>query len=108
MPKPMHRSRSFRRLDRTSPKGRHLIHYERKSGSMPHCAICAVELNGISSNRFAKGRSLRSNSRKFGGTLCACCSSNVIKLASRIENGEMRLNDIKTKERNYVLQMIAH
>ena len=104
----MHRSRSFRRLDRISPKKRHLLHYERKPGSMPTCAICSAELNGIAIDRFSKGRSLRSNSRKFGGTLCASCSSRVIKLASRIENGEMRLNDIGTRERNYVLQMISH
>ena len=32
----------------------------------------------------------------------------MIKLASRIENGEMKLNDIGMKQKNYVLQMIAH
>ena len=108
MPKPMHRSRSFRKLDRVSPSGRHLIHYERKKNSIPHCAICGSELNGISISSNPKGRTRRSTSRIFGGCLCTKCSSEVVKLASRIENGEMKINDIGTREKNYVLQMIAH
>jgi large subunit ribosomal protein L34e len=107
MPKPMHRSSSFRRLDRVTPSKRHVIHYERKKGSLPHCAICDVELNGITSQR-GKAKSRKSNSRLFGGVLCAGCAGNVIKLASRIEHGEMKLNDISIRERNYVLQMISH
>jgi len=104
----MHRSRSFRRLARVSPTGRHIMHYERKKNSMPHCAICGSELNGISISRNAKGRSRRTNSRIFGGVLCSTCTGEVIKLASRIENGEMRVNDISMKHKAYVLQMIAH
>ena len=104
----MHRSRSFRRLARVSPTGRHIMHYERKKNSMPHCAICGSELNGISISRNAKGRSRRTNSRIFGGVLCSTCTGEVIKLASRIENGEMRVNDISMKHKACVLQMIAH
>lgn len=108
LPRPMHRSRSFRRLDRVTPKGRHVLHYERKKPSLPHCAICGSELFGISARKNPKGRTRRSVERKFGGVLCSSCTSRVIKLASRIENGEMRLNDIGMRERNYVLQMISH
>ncbi|MGA3020794.1 MAG: 50S ribosomal protein L34e [Candidatus Micrarchaeales archaeon] len=108
MPKPMHRSRSYRRLDRVTPSGRHVVHHERRSAKMPHCAICGSELNGINIGRNANGRSRRTNARIFGGVLCANCTGEVIKLASRIENGEMRLNDIGVKRKAYVLQMIAH
>jgi large subunit ribosomal protein L34e len=108
MPKPMHRSRSFRRLARVTPSGRHVMHYERKKASMPHCAICRAELNGINAGRNAKGVSRKSNARIFGGVLCASCTAEVVKLASRIENGEMRVGDIGTRQRTYVLQMIAH
>ena len=108
MPKPMHRSGSFRKLDRVTPKNRHVIHYKRKEGSFPHCAICTGELNGIPKKNKGRGRSANTNARLFGGVLCSRCSSNVIKLASRIENGEMRINDIGMKEKNYVLQMISH
>ena len=67
-----------------TPSGRNVVHYERRSPRAPHCAICSTELNGISINRNSKGRSLRTNSRKFGGVLCARCASDVIKLASRM------------------------
>lgn len=75
---------------------------------MPHCAICGTELSGISIKRNAKGRTLKSNSRIFGGVLCANCTADVIKFASRIENGEMKMNDIGIRYKEYVLQMIAH
>ncbi|MDE1874183.1 MAG: 50S ribosomal protein L34e [Candidatus Micrarchaeota archaeon] len=104
----MHRSRSFRRLNRVTRSGKHVLHYERKKASMPHCAICRTELNGINIGPNAKGRSRRSNSRIFGGVLCASCTAEVVKLASRIENGEMRVNDIGTRQKAFVLQMIAH
>jgi large subunit ribosomal protein L34e len=106
MPKPMHRSRSFRRLDRVTKSNRHVIHYERRKPSFPHCAICRHELNGISLS--PRGKSTSTNSRKFGGVLCANCTSSVIKLASRIEHGEMKLNDISISHKAFVLQMISH
>lgn len=102
----MHRSGSFRRLDRVTPKNRHVIHYRRKLGSIPHCAICDRELNGIQVKH--RDKSTATNSRKFGGVLCASCTGNVIKLASRIEQGEMKLNDISIVDRAFVLQMISH
>ena len=107
MPKPMHRSRSLRRLSRVTPKGRNTVHYERRTKSLPHCAICAAELNGISLKRYG-GKSRRTNARRFGGVLCSACSSGVIKSASRIEQGEMKLNDIGIKQRAFVLQMMSH
>jgi len=106
LPKPMHRSSSFRKLDRVTPKGRHVIHYKRRDASVPHCGICRKELNGISVK--PRGKSTTTNSRKFGGVLCAACTANVIKLASRIEQGEMKLNDISIVDRAFVLQMISH
>jgi ribosomal protein L34E len=108
MPKPMNRSRSMRRLDRVTAKGRHVMHFERRHGSLPKCAICRAELNGIPFIKNQKGRTRATNARIFGGVLCARCSSNIIKLASRIEQGEMRLNDISVTEKGYVLQMISH
>jgi ribosomal protein L34E len=105
MPKPMHRSRSFKRSDRITLKGRHVTHFKRAKGSLPHCALCKIELNGISLNG---GVSRRTNSRLFGGVLCANCAANVIKLGSRVEQGEMKLDDISIRQRAYVLQLVAH
>lgn len=101
----MHRSRSFKRAHRVTPKGRHVIHYRRAKASMPHCAICRMELNGIS---VKGGKSRRTNSRLFGGVLCANCTADIVKLGSRVEQGDMKLNDIGMKQKAYVLQLMAH
>lgn len=107
MPKPMHRSRSFKRSDKITRKGRHVVHFKRASNEFPHCAICKLELNGISMSK-AGGKSRHTNSRLFGGVLCANCAADVIKLGSRVEQGEMKLDDIGIKQRTYVLQLVAH
>ncbi len=105
MPKPMHRSRSFRRAHRVTITGRNVIHYTRAKPSTPHCAICSAELNGISRRG---GKSRRTNSRIFGGVLCSRCSADIVKLGSRVEHGDMKLNDVSVKQRSYVLQLVAH
>lgn len=101
----MHRSHSFRRLKRVTKSGRKVVHYRRKAASQPHCAICGSELNGISQKG---GKSRRTNSRLFGGVLCAKCTAEVIKMGSRIERGDMKLDDISVKQRSFVLQLVAH
>ncbi len=101
----MHRSRSFKRADRITFKGRHVVHFRRAKNSFPHCPVCGMELNGIS---MKGGKSRRTNSRLFGGVLCANCAANVIKLGSRVEQGEMKLDDISIRMRRYVLQLVAH
>lgn len=105
MPKPMHRSHSVKKVNRITSKKRNVVHYRRASPSQPHCAICSAELNGISTSG---GKSRRSNSRLFGGVLCAGCTSEIITLGSRVEQGDMKLNDIGMKQRRYVLQLVAH
>jgi large subunit ribosomal protein L34e len=108
LPKPYQRSRSQRRLDRVTPSGRHVIHYRKKANGLPHCSICRKELSGISINGRAKGRTLKTNARLFGGVLCANCTSKVITYASRVEQGEMKLNDVDIRHRTYILQIISH
>jgi len=105
LPKPMHRSRSFKKFNRITKTGRNVIHYRRAPPSQPHCAICRIELNGISKKG---GRSRRTNSRLFGGVLCANCTADIVKLGSRVEQGDMRLTDIGMRQRAYVLQLVAH
>jgi large subunit ribosomal protein L34e len=105
MPKPMHRSTSMKERKVRMRSGKMVLHWARKKVSQPHCAICAGELNGISIHG---GKSRRTNSRAFGGVLCANCTANVIKMRSRIESGELKLDDIRMKEKAYVLQLFAH
>lgn len=101
----MHRSGSVKRFNRVTKAKRNVVHYRRAASSQPHCAICGAELNGIS--RFG-GRSRRTNARLFGGVLCANCTADVVKLGSRVEQGAMKLDDIGIKQRQYVLQLVAH
>lgn len=101
----MHRSRSFKRFHVVTKSKRNVIHYRRAAPSQPHCAICKAELNGIST---FGGKSRRTNSRLFGGVLCANCTADVVKLGSRVEQGAMKLDDIGIKQRQYVLQLMAH
>jgi ribosomal protein L34E len=101
----MHRSGSFRKASRRTKSGRNVVRYRRGKNAMPHCALCGAELNGIS---MGGGKTRRSNSRLFGGVLCAGCTANIIKLGSRVEHGDMKLNDIGIRERQFVLQLVAH
>lgn len=103
----MHRSGSFKKVKRHTPKGRTVTHYKRAKNSMPHCAICGIELNGISISK-SGGSSRRTNSRLFGGVLCANCTAEVVKLGSRVERGDIKLDDIGMKQKKYVLQLVAH
>ncbi|MCL5440338.1 MAG: 50S ribosomal protein L34e [Candidatus Marsarchaeota archaeon] len=105
MPKPMHRSKSFKIVKRRTISGKRVIHYRRGKNAQPHCAICGQELNGISQHG---GKSRRTNSRLFGGVLCASCTANVVKIRSRVESGNMRLDDIGVREKQYVLQLYPH
>ncbi|MGC8669675.1 MAG: 50S ribosomal protein L34e [Candidatus Micrarchaeia archaeon] len=105
MPKPMQRSRSLKRANRVTKTHKNVIHYRRAKNNAPHCAICGVELNGIS---LKGGKTRRTNSRLFGGVLCAKCTAEVVKLGSRVEEGNMKLDDVGIKYRAYVLQLVAH
>ncbi|MEM0150128.1 MAG: hypothetical protein QXW10_04485 [Candidatus Micrarchaeaceae archaeon] len=105
MPEPRYRSHSFKKAKRVTSTGRVVVHYNRGKNSMPHCAICGAELNGISQKG---GKSRKTNSRLFGGVLCARCTGEVVTLGSRVERGDMKLNDIGIKQRAYVLQLVAH
>ncbi len=105
MPQPRFRSSSFKRQDRVTSKGRHVIHYRRGKNAVPHCALCRAELNGIG---IKGGKSRRTNSRLFGGVLCAGCTADIVSLGSRVEQGDMKLSDIGMRKRAYVLQLMAH
>lgn len=101
----MHRSKSFKRVHRITRSGSNVVRYRRTKPAQPHCAICRAELHGIS---VKGGRSRRTNSRLFGGILCASCTAEIIKLGSRVEHGDMKLTDIGIRQRSYVLQLVAH
>lgn len=107
MPQPRFRNSSFKKVHRITKGKRNVVHYLRGKNSMPHCALCRAELNGISIS-VKGGRSRRTNSRLFGGILCANCTASIVTLGSRVEQGDIKLSDIGMKQRSYVLQLISH
>ncbi len=105
MTKPMYRSRSYKKARKVTRTGKNVVHYRRGKNAPHVCAICIAELNGIGTSG---GKSRRTNSRQFGGVLCSRCSAEVIKFGSRVEQGEIKLDDVGTRYRAYVLQLVAH
>ncbi|MBN2421409.1 50S ribosomal protein L34e [Candidatus Woesearchaeota archaeon] len=76
------KSRSLRRLERRTPKGRVVVHYIQKNPSKARCAGCGKVLHGVSrthSNKLSKlSKSERGPSRPHSGQLCSFCSRNAI------------------------------
>ncbi len=107
MPLARYKSNSFKRVNRVTKAKRNVEHYRRGKKSLPHCALCRTELNGISRSRQG-GKSRRTNSRLFGGILCANCTAEIVTMGSRIERGELKLDGIGIRQRGYVLQLISH
>ncbi len=105
MPAPRHRSTSFREVQRVTSTHRKVIHYRRAKSALPHCAVCRAELNGIS---IKGGKSRRTTNRLFGGTLCPNCTAKIIELGNRVEQGEIRLDEIGIRQRTFVLQRLSH
>ncbi|BCS91008.1 MAG: 50S ribosomal protein L34e [Candidatus Micrarchaeota archaeon] len=107
MVKPFQRSNSLARRDVVSPKGRHLIHFVRRHNKLPHCGVCGKELNGVG-YKTSGGKTRMRPERIFGGVLCHECVSEVLKYTSRVEQKEMKIDDIPIKYRGYVLQLFPH
>lgn len=83
MPRPSQRSRSLRRLKRTTPGGRRVIRYERRKNSPAKCAVCGKTLSGVPIGRDSEIRNLpktrKRPERPYGGNLCSACSRREIK-----------------------------
>jgi ribosomal protein L34E len=93
----MKKSRSKKIIQKKSPKGRKIVRLEKRKKEVARCAICKREIV-LSKNR----------KRPFNNVLCAQCTSKVLQLASRIERGELKLDDVEGKYRSYILQIFAH
>jgi len=61
------RSTSLRNVQRKTPSGKNVIHYERKSGSAPVCGSCKAKISPKATNRV------------YGGNLCPSCTKERIK-----------------------------
>ena len=83
MPKPSLRSRSIRRVKRTTPAGKKKILYSRRKDGQAKCAICKKPLSGTMKGSKAKVRNLpktkKRPERPYGGRLCSSCTRKEIK-----------------------------
>ncbi len=81
------KSRTFRRLFRTTPGGRRIIQYKKRAPSKVACYVCGDNLKGVA--RLSPIRlkntpkSARRPQRPFGGVLCSKCARKEIKKRAR-------------------------
>jgi len=73
MPKPGHKSKSKRIIQRRTPGGKTVTHYENKTPSKAKCGNCGNELHGIPKNVKKLSKSERTVNRPYGGHYCSKC-----------------------------------
>jgi len=87
MPRPMYRTRSWRRVIRRVPSGEVVVHYEKRRPNRARCAICGAELNGVPTLRpsqLAKlAKTEKRPERPYGGYICPKCLARGIREALR-------------------------
>lgn len=91
---PRNRSNSVRKIKKKVQTGETRTHYRRRvKGKRHHCALTGAELTGVHSVR-GMTKSQRKPSRPFGGRLSPAASRKVIKLRARLEQGEIKMENI--------------
>jgi large subunit ribosomal protein L34e len=88
MPRPMYRSRGWRRVKRVTPRGDVTVHYEKKRPSRARCAICGRELNGVPALRSFKlsklAKTMKRPERMYGGVICPRCLARGLRESVRL------------------------
>ena len=106
MPVPKNRSGSVRRIYKRIPTGK-TIHYKRVvKGKKHYCALSREVLPGVASKQ-STAKSAKRPKRKFGGSLSSAMSSRVIRIASRVKEGAMSMNDVEIRLMPYVKRLLA-
>ncbi len=87
MPRPMHRSRSKRRLKIRTPGGQEVTHYLKRRPHKPRCNSCGTVLFGVTRKR-ATGLARESKTKKrpgrpYAGQICHRCIATRLKTAIR-------------------------
>lgn len=77
------RSRSIRRVKKTTPAGRRVLHYSRRRSGSAKCAVCKKTLQGVPKGTVSQIRKLpkteKRPERPYGGYLCSNCMKKTIK-----------------------------
>jgi large subunit ribosomal protein L34e len=99
---PRNRSNSVRKIQKRVQTGESRTHYRRRvKGKRHHCAITGEELTGVHSVRGMK-KSQRRPSRPFGGRLSPSAARKVIKLRARLEQGDIKMEQIPIEILPYI------
>ncbi|VVC02125.1 Ribosomal protein L34e [uncultured archaeon] len=106
MPVPKNRSTSVRKIHKRIPSGNTLHFERRKKGGCHHCALSGDRLPGVASQA-GKAKSAKRPNRKFGGALSSAVSSRIIRIASRVKEGEMKLDEVEIRLLPYVKRYLA-
>ena len=87
MPKPGHRSRSKRRVQRKMPGGATKQKYVSRKLGVHKCASCGAKLKGIPRLSATKAKHTSKTNKRperpFGGFLCASCARKKLKAEAR-------------------------
>ena len=87
MPRPMYRTRSWRRIIVRTPGGDVRIHYEKRRPGPAKCAICGSPLNGVPALRpsqLAKlSKTEKRPERMYGGVVCPRCLARGLRASVR-------------------------
>lgn len=83
MVRPALRSRSLRRVQRRTPGGRTVTHYEKRRPGPARCARCGRPLNGVPRLRPHALRNMSKTSKRperpYGGVLCPRCLAELLR-----------------------------
>ncbi len=100
MPKPFQRTSRYKRKSVRVPSGRPKQRFvERKNKPVHVCAICKSPLTAVSEEG---AKTEKRPSRKFAGVLCHVCLDRVLRYASRIHDGTIKMDDVPIKFRQFV------
>jgi ribosomal protein L34E len=98
------RSWKLRKVFRKTSKGKSRETYIRTKKTVANCGICGSALQGISTKR-SLPKSGKRHGRPFAGALCGECTSEIMKLKTRVADKTMQPRDIELRYRKYVEQL---
>mgnify|MGYP001626246657 CR=1 FL=1 len=83
MPRPAYRSRRLRRVNKRTPGGRTVVHYEKRAKGAPRCPVTGLPINGMDRRVYRFGVRVRAPSRPYGGVFSHKVLARGLRLAVR-------------------------
>jgi len=91
---------------RKSPSGKKVVIYKPPKAGRAKCAVCSAKLNAVPSRSPAGMRKLAKTKkrpeRRFGGVLCASCTSQIVKEKIRLQEGTISPGEIDLRHLKYI------